>query len=165
MIIDSNWKKAIWWWQLGCNDNWAPELVTTFSWEVKLVQYKKLKIQVCALVHEWFAKTVHSKVILHLTYCPGWTRIFVALILTNLGFFMSWLWNFAWVVYYIRSFKKFENSDQDPATFWWRHHNPRESFKLSIFMNKSNSPYVITYVYNNCAYWKGVIRKLNIGLF
>ena len=32
-------------------------------------------------------------------------------------------------------------------------------------MNKSNFPYLITEAYNNWAYRKGIVRKLNISLF
>ena len=34
-------------------------------------------------------------------------------------------------------------------------------FQDGIFMNKSNSPHIITQVCNNCAYWKDVIGKVN----
>ena len=36
---------------------------------------------------------------------------------------------------------------------------------LSIFMNKLNLPYIISYVYNNRVYWQGVIAKVNIKFF
>ena len=45
--------------------------------------------------------------------------------------------------------------------FWW-HHISRWPLKLSIFMNKSNSSCIITYVCNNHAYWKGAFRKVSI---
>ena len=44
--------------------------------------------------------------------------------------------------------------------FCIRHHISRRSLKLSIFMNKSNSSYIITKLIGN-VYWKGVIRKVN----
>ena len=34
-------EKAIWWWQFGCNDEWTPELVTKFSWEVNIRSIQK----------------------------------------------------------------------------------------------------------------------------
>ena len=45
--------------------------------------------------------------------------------------------------------------------FWWRHHILRRSLKLNIFMNKSNSPYMMKEVYNTGLYWKCAIRKAN----
>ena len=35
--------------------------------------------------------------------------------------------------------------------------------EVSIFMNKSNSPYILKHVYNKRVYWKCVIRKVDIG--
>ena len=40
--------------------------------------------------------------------------------------------------------------------FWWLHHISRQSVKLSIVMNKSNSSYIMYFPSRNC-----VIRKVN----
>ena len=77
----------------------------------------------------------------------------------------SWLYSvmaFAWLLYYMRSFEKYQNSNQGHVTFWWRNHISSRSLKLSIFMNKSNFPNIITQAYNNRAYWEGVLRKANV---
>ena len=77
----------------------------------------------------------------------------------------SWLYSlmaFAWLLYYMRSFEKYQNSNQGHVTFWWRNHISSRSLKLSIFMNKSNFPNIITQAYNNRAYWEGVLRKANM---
>ena len=38
-----------------------------------------------------------------------------------------------------------------------------DALELSIFMNKSNSPYIMKYVYSNSGYSKCTIRKDNIS--
>ena len=71
-----------------------------------------------------------------------------------------WLQNFAWMWYYVRSFKNTKIVTKFTWLFWWRHVS-WWSLKLRVFMNKSHFSDIITKVYNNHVFWKGVTRKVN----
>ena len=70
------------------------------------------------------------------------------------------LWNFACMLYYIKSIKKAKILIKVMWLFWWNNHILRRSSKLSIFINKSNSAHIMKWVYNTRVYWKCVVRKV-----
>ena len=112
-----------------------------------LINFAKFRPQACSLIKK--------ETLAHVFFCEFWE-------ISKNTFLIEHLWASASAH---KIFQKTQNSNHSYVTFLWRHCILRRSLKLSIFMNKSNFPYKMKWLYNTRSYWKCVIRKANTNFF